>query len=511
MALTTKGMFDLKVWDDIGERCKKEEIASVIDNRVQLFYPINTELAIRKLIQLGDLLQLAYAGSRSYGACSVHVIKVVSVYQELVKKTVASCTRLTNVVLQALSFHKPALIYAEKEKPGKAIAFLGKCVKPAGDMADECGRMMAEIEAMCSSVMGALRKLNDNFTGADEEKLMIVDRINKLDKYIETKIQKANELEAKVEEALKIKAEEINTSGQHNNNKLKLVYNLLGPISYIESNSEIKSNELKLFLQNESRNVNDDLQDSIECLKTIDYSTSDITTSLVCLEVSIKLLEKIRTMFSNGKLFWNSVRRNSKVLAKTRASDELRDYDVFEACKKAFINEIKTSGLGWLASGKICRQAALDIRNHTHGGVCTDTNLFEPRECSKLIQGLSDALIGDILEENEKIEDVKSDWLYEVLVDPTIIESEEKEEDKVIQAPFNYLLGWMENNAEVVQNGHTEEEESEVLEDQEILGDQGTNTEDIMDEVNGDDDTSEQNGNVGDEEMIVEINDDADE
>ena len=443
MSFTSGEMFDIKVWDDIEERCNNETFVAVIDNRVQLFHPINTEDAINTFTQVGHLLQLAYAGSKCCGPCSVHVIEVLSHYQDLVKNTVVICTTFTNVALKSLSFHKPALIFAEKGKPNKAIGFLGNCANLAGKMANECDKMVIEIERMSESSLKALMMVKDNYIGTETEKQAITNRANKLNVFIEKTLEKTNNLKEEVEKA---KFEEAKHKDEDKKDvEDKLIIGLLGPISYV-ANGEIKSNELKEILQKEARAVNDDLTQSIESLKQLKYTTNELHASITCLEISIKLLEKVKTMFSYGKHFWTGVKLHSESLKSSKTATALRDDELFHVCKKAFVLEIKTSGLGWLAIGKICRQAALNIRSITHGVDRTYANLFDKIECEKLIQKLSDILLSEIVEDNEKIEDVKSDWLYEVLIKASATTIPEESEQIQTEVAFNHLDNHTEEN-----------------------------------------------------------------
>lgn len=452
MALSTKGMFDVKVWDDIEERCGNESLVPVIANRVQLFYPINPEHAIKKLTQVGHLLQLAYAGTKSQapGPLSARLIEVVILYQALVKDAVAICTSLTNISLESLSFHKSALIYAEKGKPNKSIGFLGRCAIIAGKMSEQCDKMILGIEKLSASSLDGFTMVKEKFEGSEMEQQAVSDRANKLNTFFETTANKMKALEALVEDAKAKEAESAATVKK--DIKARLIYGLLGPISYVASNAEANSNELKLTLQNEARDVNMDLQGSIVNLLAMDYTTSQLHTSIMCLEICLKILAKVKTMFVHAKQFWSGVVNLSAALGKSETADELKDDDVFEFCKNAFLNEIKTSGLGWLATSKICRQAALNIRGVSHGVDRTNTTLFGNAGCTKLIQDLGNELLSDLVEENEMIEDVKSDWLYEVLVRgaPRVKPTEEKTEGN--EEPFNYLNGTAENEDEVVMD-----------------------------------------------------------
>lgn len=456
MALSTKGMFDIKVWDDIAERCNNPDLMPVIDNRTQLFYPVNPEDAIVKLIEVGQLLQLSYAGSRTYGACSVHVIEVTSKYQDLVKSTVSVCTSLTNIVLHALSYHKPALIYAEKRKPNKAIGSLGKCALLSKQMADECEKLANEIGKLSRFAINAFTLLLENFEGSESEKEAVMTRASKFENYFDIVKEKEKDLQEKIDEARIM--ETVKDMDGNKNIKERLIYGLLGPISYIATDTKSSTNELKQLLQNESRKANDDLRESVEHLKDIDYSQSDLRASAAALEVVIKILENVKLMFLNANKFWKGVTNHASALKSSATADELRDEDVFDKCNTAFVNEIKTSGLGWLATGKICRKAALDIRKVSHGVNRTNTKLFDKIECEKLIQKMTNVLMTNIDEENEKIEDVKSDWLYEVLMkaDP-LPNLDAAAEETTEQQPFSYL----ENGNEGEVNGENQEKEAE--------------------------------------------------
>ena len=111
MTLALKEIFNINGWDAIEERSNVPYIKIIVEQKVQTFYTINVEDAMKKLSQVGQLLQLAYSGSKGF-PCSKEVLTVLSNYQDLVKDSVITSSTFVEVVLKSLNFHKVALVFS---------------------------------------------------------------------------------------------------------------------------------------------------------------------------------------------------------------------------------------------------------------------------------------------------------------------------------------------------------------------------------------------------------------
>ena len=65
------------------------------------------------------------------------IVDALTSYNGSIKAVVKSSAVSTEGALEALAFHKHALLFTEKSKPRKACHFLGKCGGIAGKMSTE--------------------------------------------------------------------------------------------------------------------------------------------------------------------------------------------------------------------------------------------------------------------------------------------------------------------------------------------------------------------------------------
>ena len=139
--LEHRQIFEINSWDAIQQRCNIPEINQIVEQNEQTYYTINVEKAMEELTQVGQLLQIAYASSKGF-SCSTAVLKILSNYQHLVKDSVLITSTFVEVVLKALSFHKLAIILAEKDKLDKALTIFTEFGEFAQKMADECNKLV---------------------------------------------------------------------------------------------------------------------------------------------------------------------------------------------------------------------------------------------------------------------------------------------------------------------------------------------------------------------------------
>jgi len=178
-----KEIFEIKSWDAIEQRCDVPEIRSIVEQHVQTYYTINVEVVMKKLTQVGQLLQLAYSGSKGF-PCSTGVLKALSSYQNLIKESVLTSSTFVEVVLKALSFHKLAIVMVEKEKMEKES---NKLVKKSDDLTN-----LSE---------EALLKANDNRNVSEDEKKKMIEKTNEYEAERARKERMTKELAVKINEA----------------------------------------------------------------------------------------------------------------------------------------------------------------------------------------------------------------------------------------------------------------------------------------------------------------------
>jgi len=134
----------------------------------------------------------------------------------------------------------------------------------------------------------------------------------------------------------------------------------------------------------------------LEALKNAHIIENDLEQAVISLEVTIKTLGNVKTVFLNTKQFWEGVHRHCKSLTANEEVEDLCDPDL----KDEFMDAIKQSGFCWLSLGKINRTAALAIRavDETVDNIMID--LPRKEEADKLVRELTSAILGDIEMEN---------------------------------------------------------------------------------------------------------------
>ena len=124
-------------------------------------------------------LQLAYAGSKGFSCCA-SVVRILADYQTLIKDSFAATSSFVEVSLQALKFHRFAIIVAEKGHFNKAIEMMQKTAEVAGQMAVICEKLVAESTELSNQSKTALTAAVVDDTVTREKRAEITNMINDL-------------------------------------------------------------------------------------------------------------------------------------------------------------------------------------------------------------------------------------------------------------------------------------------------------------------------------------------
>lgn len=160
---------------------------------------------------------------------------------------------------------------------------------------------------------------------------------------------------------------------------------------------EIKKAEEGAALRKERRACNAELAQSLSKLGSLKQEESDISTAIMALEITIKTLGKVKTVFAHTRLFWEGVQNHCKALVDVKMFSILADTD----CHAELEKEIKYSGLNWLTIGKL-NLLAYDSMEEARMGV--DHNVSHipgKKEARALVSSLPKELITE-LQDNEK-------------------------------------------------------------------------------------------------------------
>lgn len=152
-------------------------------------------------------------------------------------------------------------------------------------------------------------------------------------------------------------------------------------------------------LQRERIKANASLAESVEKLKNLDVNNRDLSQAIHSLELTIKTMGKVRTVFENTRLFWEGVKRHCDALTNEGVDATIMAEFVEGEMKEEFIASVKNSGFNWLALGKINLIAALAVEpvDAKVDGIMND--LPNANEAIHLIQNLSTTMLEEIEQE----------------------------------------------------------------------------------------------------------------
>ena len=206
------------------------------------------------------------------------------------------------------------------------------------------------------------------------------------------------------------------------------------------------NNELRSFIRKHMSELNDSLMHSVRSLKEVlpeDIRAStkstheNIRTSVISIHVALKLVERVKQVFSNSRQFWAAVEYSFDSLPSSPIVEQLCDDDIFGDQREAlFLLEIRASVVGWLVTGNWSRMSSQQMRDVSNDLNRTIPVFMRADECVKFIEEISTKLLSDISEEDGRLNDLNVACLYEILMaqvkDPPL-ETKEDESKTEIQ------------------------------------------------------------------------------
>ena len=261
------------------------------------------------------------------------------------------------------------------------MASLGVSMKPEqvsqiNDITEKAFVERAELSGKEKQLLNLKQKISSEENAAEAKKLE--EEANKVSNEIDVKHQIIKSLEdacKKVENSLKDQAKISDDK---------------------ESAIQTKVDELK----KEKREANAQLQESIVRLKNANIDKNDLIAAINSLEVAVKTLGRIKYVFENVRQFWTGVEKHCNKLASVDA-ETLEDYLLVD--KDEFVQEIKESGLNWLALGRINYIASNSIK--TVEGTVDNImcNLPTKKEAADIVKKLSDTMLAELEIENKSL------------------------------------------------------------------------------------------------------------
>jgi chromosome segregation ATPase len=166
--------------------------------------------------------------------------------------------------------------------------------------------------------------------------------------------------------------------------------------------AELEAAQLRADLQKQLREQDGEMAKSLALLSSAHEEENYVEQAIVALEVSVKSLGRVLTIFGNTKQFWDGVKKQCESLATIEgtASDWV---DVEE--KEEFIAEIKGAALKWLSLGNITRIAALSMADVDKNVDKVMTDLPTREESNKLLESITSRMTEGLEESQLSIQE----------------------------------------------------------------------------------------------------------
>ena len=167
-----------------------------------------------------------------------------------------------------------------------------------------------------------------------------------------------------------------------------------------------EAGQRKLALQREQLEANADLAGSVAKLKGLKQESNDLSQALTSLDITIKTLGKVKTVFENTRMFWEGVKTHCQSL--TESIENCKELAEDPGLRQEFIKTIQTSGYNWLALGQINWTASLAIADVNKGVDDIMNNLPTKPETPRLIELLSNSMLRQIEQERKTLTNLSS-------------------------------------------------------------------------------------------------------
>ncbi|KAN0030384.1 hypothetical protein ACTA71_010149 [Dictyostelium dimigraforme] len=168
--------------------------------------------------------------------------------------------------------------------------------------------------------------------------------------------------------------------------------------------------KLKSEYQDLQRKSNADLAQNVVQLKNLVVEKNYLEVSIKSLEITIKTMGKVRTIFENTRLFWLQVKAQCDSLSDISNIKDLAEIAELSAKYQTdFTNQIKSSGLNWLALAQINYTASNAITSIKKNFDEVMSNLPGKAEAEAIVKACCDDIEKTLTEENKKIDDIKKE------------------------------------------------------------------------------------------------------
>lgn len=167
------------------------ELKIMLQKQEMGFVSVNINETMTSLIQVSDLLRLAFAGSKGL-PCSTPILGMQSDYQDLVKMSMVTTGAFFRTSLKAVEFHAIAVeMFEEAMKPENeasqqglidgAMERLKQCSTVAKDMAAQCDRLIKKCDDLIEQSKKSLLAANNDSNATTAEKKEILKKIAEME------------------------------------------------------------------------------------------------------------------------------------------------------------------------------------------------------------------------------------------------------------------------------------------------------------------------------------------
>ena len=300
---------------------QNRQVASRVAEEEGNYYTINVSKAMSDLAVVGDLLQVAYAGSKGF-RCSEGIITILASYQTTVKNSFVATSRFRDASLLALQKHRIAFKFLNKGNYSKALEKITECAEAATQMVQITTVLISEAEALTKLATDSLTAAvaDSNMTITQRENVLNEIRLassSRASLAAQKESLAADIADVKAREANAIAKEDAQAKREFLKDILVIAVSAGNPLgggagggSSSGSQAEAQKSasaiaaEERAQLQKEARETNAKLAEQVENLKHLNVRDNKLEVSLRMLELTITNLGKIKTTFDNTRLFW---------------------------------------------------------------------------------------------------------------------------------------------------------------------------------------------------------------
>jgi hypothetical protein len=401
---------------DIEVALERSDVGAIVERASARYSSIDVSNVMTQLAQVGQLIQIAYAGSQGF-PCSVSIIELLSNFQGLIKNSVVASNAFVEASLRSLKLYGLAFKLANGyNKFDKALQMISKCAEIAKEMADISSKLVNESQALCDLSKKSLKiAIEDkNVSMAERERII---KLMQETQEAEAKLkQKVEDLNCAIEEQ---RQRELAAAKQRQKARslsfkafamsilvppaapitAKILHDADKEKSRAEAEGKVAA-EKRADLQTQLRQENANLAETLCKLQHQQINKNNLQVALTSIEVVVKTLGKISTVFENARKFWMTVESHCKELSDIEEVGLLAEPEL----KEMFIDELKKSGFSWLVLAKI---NLLAFKTITDVDAKTDnimTNLPSEAEAQELIKPLTQKILAQIKDEDANLD-----------------------------------------------------------------------------------------------------------